>query len=115
LEARVAGQRIGYVRVSALDQNEKRQLEGQILDRVFTDKASGRDTARPQLTELLNLMLSVMGAFAEFERSLIKERQKEGIALAKQRGPIKGGKRPSRRNGPPNWPSAPTAVHRKPS
>jgi DNA invertase Pin-like site-specific DNA recombinase len=53
LEAAVAGQRIGYVRVSTLDQNEKRQLEGQVLDRVFTDKASGRDTARPQLTELL--------------------------------------------------------------
>jgi DNA invertase Pin-like site-specific DNA recombinase len=30
-----------------------RQLEGQVLDRVFTDKASGRDTGRPQLTELL--------------------------------------------------------------
>jgi DNA invertase Pin-like site-specific DNA recombinase len=49
----VAGQRIGYVRVSTPDQNEKRQLEGQILDRVFTDKASARDTARPELTELL--------------------------------------------------------------
>jgi DNA invertase Pin-like site-specific DNA recombinase len=36
-----------------LDQNEKRQLEGQILGRVFTDKASGRDTARPELAELL--------------------------------------------------------------
>jgi DNA invertase Pin-like site-specific DNA recombinase len=47
------GKRIGYVRVSTLDQNEKRQLEGQVLDQVFTDKASGRDTARPQLTELL--------------------------------------------------------------
>jgi DNA invertase Pin-like site-specific DNA recombinase len=144
----VAGQRIGYVRVSTLDQNEKRQLEGQVLDRVFTDKASGRDTARPQLTELLryardqdillvhsmdrlarnlddlralvrgltcrgvrvefvkeglvftgedspmaNLMLSVMGAFAEFERSLIRERQREGIALAKQRGAYKGRKK----------------------
>jgi DNA invertase Pin-like site-specific DNA recombinase len=49
----VNGQRIGYVRVSTMDQNEKRQLEGQILERVFTDKASGRDTARPQLAELL--------------------------------------------------------------
>ena len=148
LEAAVAGQRIGYVRVSTLDQNEKRQLEGQVLDRVFTDKASGRDTARPELTELLrfardgdtvvvhsmdrlarnlddlralvqgltrkgvrveflkeqlvftgedspmaNLMLSVMGAFAEFERSLIRERQREGIALAKQRGAYKGRKK----------------------
>ncbi|KRE71255.1 recombinase family protein [Arthrobacter sp. Soil762] len=142
----MAGQRIGYVRVSTLDQNEKRQLEGQVLDRVFMDKASGRDTARPQLTELLrfardgdtlhsmdrlarnlddlralvhvltrmgvrvefakeglvftgedspmaNLMLSVMGAFAEFERSLIRERQREGIALAKQRGAYKGRKK----------------------
>lgn len=49
----MAGPRIGYVRVSTLDQNEKRQLEDQILDRVFTDKASGRDTTRPQLNELL--------------------------------------------------------------
>ena len=49
----MAGQRIGYVRVSSLDQNEKRQLEGQVLDRVFTDKASGRDSSRPELTELL--------------------------------------------------------------
>jgi len=38
------------------------------------------------------LLLSVMGAFAEFERSLIKERQKEGIALAKNRGAYKGRK-----------------------
>jgi DNA invertase Pin-like site-specific DNA recombinase len=148
MEPAMNGQRIGYVRVSTVDQNEMRQLEGQILDRVFTDKASGRDTARPQLTELLrfvrdgdavvvhsmdrlarnlddlralvqgltrrgvrveflkeqlvftgedspmaNLMLSVMGAFAEFERSLIRERQREGIALAKQRGAYKGRKK----------------------
>ena len=53
LEVAVAGQRIGYVRVSSLDQNEKRQLENQVLDRVFTDKASGRDTSRPELMELL--------------------------------------------------------------
>jgi DNA invertase Pin-like site-specific DNA recombinase len=147
-EAQVSGQRIGYVRVSTLDQNEKRQLDGLVLDRVFTDRASGRDTARPQLVELLgfardgdtvvvhsmdrlarnlddlralvqrltrkgvrvefvkehllftgedspmaNLMLSVMGAFAELERALIRERQREGIALAKQRGAYKGRKK----------------------
>lgn len=38
----MAGQRIGYVRVTTLDQNEKRQLDCQVLDRVFTDKASGK-------------------------------------------------------------------------
>lgn len=38
-------------------------------------------------------LLSVMGAFAEFERSLIKERQLEGIALAKKRGAYTGRKR----------------------
>ncbi len=38
------------------------------------------------------LLLSVMGAFAEFERSLIRERQREGIALAKKRGVYKGRK-----------------------
>ena len=38
------------------------------------------------------LLLSVMGAFAEFERSLIRERQREGIALAKKKGLYKGRK-----------------------
>jgi DNA invertase Pin-like site-specific DNA recombinase len=33
---------------------------------------------------MATLMLSVMGAFAEFERSLIRERQREGIALARE-------------------------------
>jgi DNA invertase Pin-like site-specific DNA recombinase len=42
---------------------------------------------------MANLMLSVRGAFAEFERALIKERQREGIALAKQRGVYTGRKR----------------------
>lgn len=134
----MAGQRIGYLEVSTLDPNEKRQLEGLVLDRAFTD----REPARPQFTELprfagdtlvvhsmdrlarnlddlhasvqgltrkavrvefvkeglvftgedspmANLMLSVMGPFAEVERSLIRERQREGIALAKQRGVYK--------------------------
>lgn len=42
---------------------------------------------------MANLLLSVMGAFAEFERCLIHERQMEGIALAKQRGAYKGRKK----------------------
>ena len=42
---------------------------------------------------MANLMLSVMGAFAEFERALLRERQREGIALAKQRGVYRGRKK----------------------
>ena len=139
------GQRIGYVRVSSFDQNAERQLEHLNAERVFTDKASGKDTERPQLKALLayaregdtivihsmdrlarnvddlrrmvlqetgrgvcvqfikenltftgedapmsNLMLTVLGAVAQFERDLIKERQREGIDLAKQRGAYRG-------------------------
>jgi len=42
---------------------------------------------------MANLMLSVMGAFAEFERALIRERQREGIVLAKARGAYRGRKK----------------------
>lgn len=45
---------------------------------------SGDDSAMSQL------LLSVMGAFAEFERALLKERQREGIELARRRGVYKG-------------------------
>jgi len=38
------------------------------------------------------LMLNIMGAVAEFEREMILERQREGIALAKAEGKYKGGK-----------------------
>jgi DNA invertase Pin-like site-specific DNA recombinase len=144
----MAGQRIGYIRVSTLDQQTERQLDGIALDQTFTDKASGKDTKRPQLELMLrfaragdtiivhsmdrlarnlddlrrivhtltgkgvriefvkehlaftgedspmaSLMLSVMGAFAEFERALIRERQREGIALAKRRGAYRGRKK----------------------
>lgn len=49
---------------------------------------TGEDTA------MATLLLSVMGAFAEFERALIRERQREGIALAKKRGAYRGGAGP---------------------
>ena len=42
---------------------------------------------------MATLMLSVMGAFAEFERALPRERQREGITLAKQRGAYRGRKK----------------------
>ena len=76
----MSGQRVGYTRVSSLDQNPGRQLDGVAVDRTFT----GEDTA------MATLLLSAMGAFAEFERSLIRERQREGIALARQRCAYRG-------------------------
>ena len=42
-----------------------------------------------------HLLLSVMGAFAQFERDLIRERQREGIALAKLREDAYVGRKPS--------------------
>ncbi|MCV6982110.1 recombinase family protein [Mycolicibacterium pulveris] len=144
----MTGQHVGYVRVSTVDQNTERQLDGIELDKVFTDHASGKDTRRPALEECLDyvregdtlvvhsmdrlarslvdlrtvvddltgrgvdvrfvkesltftrdesdpcsvLMLSIMGAVAEFERSMIRERQREGIAIAKAKGRYKGRK-----------------------
>ena len=46
------------------------------------------DTATPQG----KLMLTMLGAIYEFERAMILERQREGIALAKKRGVYKGRK-----------------------
>ena len=50
------GKRVGYIRVSSVDQNELRQLEGVELDRKFADKASGKDTKRPQLQAALDYL-----------------------------------------------------------
>ncbi len=45
--------RVGYVRVSTVDQNTVRQLDGIEVERIFTDKASGKDTTRPKLDEMI--------------------------------------------------------------
>jgi DNA invertase Pin-like site-specific DNA recombinase len=50
----MTSQRIGYIRVSSLDQYGERQLDGIHLDKAFTDKATGKDTNRPQLQAALN-------------------------------------------------------------
>jgi DNA invertase Pin-like site-specific DNA recombinase len=143
----VTGQRIGYKRVSSVDQNTTRQLDGVAVGKVFEDKASGKNVTRPQLQAALefcregdtlvvhsmdrlarnltdlkvlvkqltdrgiaveftherltftgedsptsSLILSMLGAVAEFERALILERQREGIQLAKVAGKYKGRK-----------------------
>lgn len=43
--------------------------------------------------DLQTLMFSMLGAFAEFERSMIKERQREGIEKAKAKGVYNKNKR----------------------
>lgn len=143
----MTGANIGYRRVSTIDQNLARQLDGLKLDRTFEDKLSGKDRQRPQLAAALafcrqgdtltvhsmdrlarnltdlrkvvqeltergidvhfvkenltftskknpmsNLMLNLLGSVAEFEREMILERQREGIAIAKKAGKYKGRK-----------------------
>lgn len=44
---------------------------------------------------MATLLLSMLGAVAEFERSLIAERRQEGIAVAKARGDVYKGRKPS--------------------
>ncbi len=66
--------------------------------RTFTERGIRIEFVKEHLSfsgddsPMANLMLSVTGAFAEFERALIRERQREGIALAKQRGVYRGRK-----------------------
>ena len=52
----MAGQNVGYVRVSSIEQNTARQLDGIELDRIFEDKCSGKDTNRPALQECLSYL-----------------------------------------------------------
>lgn len=51
--SKATGQRVGYLRVSSVDQNTERQLDGVQLDERFEDKCSGKDSERPQLNALL--------------------------------------------------------------
>lgn len=132
---------ISYIRVSSVDQNLERQrelLKDKDILKEFSDKMSGKDTARPGLKEMLDFiregdtlyiesisrlsrntadflrifemlrakgvrlvslkegidtetaqgkfMLTVFAAFSELEREYIRERQREGIDLAKKEG-----------------------------
>jgi DNA invertase Pin-like site-specific DNA recombinase len=68
------------------------QLTGRGINVHFVKEAKtfrGGDSTDP----MDMLMLSMLGAVAEYERTLIRERQREGIAKAKQRGVYKGRKR----------------------
>ena len=142
--------KVGYRRVSTSEQNlDRQELSG--VERVFEDKASGKNTNRVALQEMIDfvrpgdevvvhsidrlardlrdlqsiittlnekgvsvefiserllfsgaendafakLQLQMMGAFAEFERAIIRKRQAEGIAKAKERGVYTNRKRKS--------------------
>jgi DNA invertase Pin-like site-specific DNA recombinase len=52
-EGTITGRRVGDTRVSTLDQNTARQLDGVVVDRTFTDSVSGKDVDRPQLAAML--------------------------------------------------------------
>lgn len=133
--------KIGYIRVSTSEQNTARQEEQLSFigcDKLFLEKASGKNSDRPVLNEMLDyirdgdtvivsdfsrlarniidllnitslitskgatfrsikenidthsptgkLMLTVIGAIAEFEREVLLQRQREGIEIAKQKG-----------------------------
>ena len=144
--------KIGYARVSSKEQNLDRQLEAlQSVSKVFSDKASGQSTDRPQLQAMLdylregdivivteldrlgrnnkdlteimnaiqqkgatlevlnlpsmngiedenlrrlinNLVVELYKYQAESERKRIKERQAQGIELAKKKGRFTGRK-----------------------
>ncbi len=139
--------KIGYIRISAADQNSARQevlMKELAVDKIFIDKMSGKNTDRPELKRMMNFvrhgdvvivesisrfarntkdllelverlsekevefvskkeaidtttptgkfMLTVFGAVAELEREYILQRQKEGIAIAKENGIYKGRK-----------------------
>lgn len=146
---------IAYVRVSTVEQNEERQIEGlkkHNINKWFTEKISGKNTNRPELKRMIDfaregdsiyihsldrlarstkdlleivemlqdkkvnlisnkenidtstptgrLMLTMIGAIAEFERANMLERQREGIAIAKSEGKYKGRKKIDY---PDNW------------
>lgn len=139
--------KVGYVRVSTIEQNQERQIQrlvelGVDKKRIYVDKLSGKDTKRPQLQAMLDyvrdgdtvivseysrlarstkdllelletlqekgvqvisdkenfdtatpqgkLMLNFFAGMAEFERTLMLQRQREGIAIAKAAGKYKG-------------------------
>lgn len=145
--------KIGYIRISTVDQNTARQevmMKELGVDQVYIDRMSGKSLDRPELKRMMNyvregdvvivesisrfarntrdllelieqlcqkkvefvskkeaidtstptgrFMLTVFGAVAELEREYILQRQKEGIAVAKEKGVYQGRKAIQRDN-----------------
>src|SRR6476661_8152956 len=78
---------IGYARVSTTDQDQsiqREQLEAKKVSPRVLDM-SGLDTA----TSLGQLLLGVLASVAQFERTMIRGRQSDGVKAAKLRAPIR--------------------------
>ena len=85
------GKRIGYVRVSSADQNDARQLDGVTLDKIFTDKASGKDTNRPQLKAMLEFVREdFMGDDAKRDLAKFQKQREESRKTAREQADAAG-------------------------
>lgn len=138
--------KVGYARVSTIEQNEARQIEwlqnDVKVDKLFTDKASGKNTNRPEFRKMMDyvregdvlyiesisrlsrsirdllrtvdelegkgvkfvsskenidtstpqgrFVLTIFAALSELEREQTRQRQIEGIEIAKREGKYKG-------------------------
>ena len=88
------------VRVHSIDRLARDLRDLQSIIEQINDKDATITFLKEQLTfkpsaeadPFAKLQLHLMGAFAEFERSIIRERQREGIARAKERGVYAGRK-----------------------
>ena len=137
--------KIGYIRISSVDQNTARQevlMQELGVDQIFIDRISGKNLERPELKRMMTFvrqgdtvivesisrfarntrdllelveqltrkdvefvskkeaidtttpsgkfMLTIFGAVAELEREYLLQRQREGIAIAKEQGSYRG-------------------------
>ncbi|EEA9055398.1 hypothetical protein ABL75_004703 [Salmonella enterica subsp. enterica] len=64
---------VGYIRVSTTDQHTDRQLAGVQLDKVFTDKVSGKGTDRPGLQAMLEYVRIPLYSITDWHRSPISD------------------------------------------
>lgn len=72
----------------------RRPVKGMTVQKIRVEFIKENLIFTGEDSPMANLLLSMMGAFAEFERTLIRERQRKGIALAKNAAPVAAAKKP---------------------
>ncbi|MBR3997928.1 MAG: recombinase family protein [Clostridia bacterium] len=90
--------KVGYIRVSTIEQNEARQevlMEQLGVDRVYMDKMSGKNKDRPQLQEMMQYVregdIVIVESISRFARntkdllSLIKELERKKVTFVSQK------------------------------